>query len=254
MALLLLKLGLTPALIGLATIASRRWGPGVGGLLVALPLTSGPVLLLLALDHGPAFAARATEGSLAGATAVMAFCLAYAWAGRRLVWWAALAAGYFGFAAMSIAMQPVVAGSLVVLVIVALGAPLVGLRLLPARGPAPEETPAPWWDLPARMTMGAALVLAITGFSAVIGPQVSGLLATIPVFITVLAVFTHRREGPARTVLLLRGALIGMFGTIAFVIVLRFVLEPGGIAIAFSVATVVALAIQAVGLRVVRRA
>ena len=104
------------------------------------------------------------------------------------------------------------------------------------------------------MSMGAALVLAITGFSGVIGPQVSGLLATIPVFITVLAVFTHRREGPARTVLLLRGALIGMSGTIAFVIVLRFVLEPSGIAIAFSVATGVALAIQAVGLRVVRRA
>ena len=37
--------------------------------------------------------------------------------------------------------------------------------------------------------------------------QLSGLFATFPVFITVLAVFTHRREGPARANLLLRGAL-----------------------------------------------
>ena len=254
MALLLLKLGLTPALIGLATLVSGRWGPAVGGLVVALPLTSGPVLLFLALEQGLAFAARATEGSLTGVAAVTAFCLAYAWAGRRFTWWAALAAGYLGFGATSIAMQPVASGPLAGLVAIALVAPAVGIRLLPARGPTPDLTSAPWWDLPARMATGAALVLGITGFSAVIGPQVSGLLATIPVFITVLAAFTHRREGPARTILLLRGAQIGMLGTTAFVIVLRLGLEPYGIAIAFPVATLVALAVQAVGLRVIRRA
>ena len=252
-ALVLLKLALTPALIGLATLVSRRWGPTVGGLLVALPLTSGPVLFFLALENGPAFAVRATEGSLAGATAVAAFSLAYAWAGRRLAWWAALLMGYLAFASMSVAMQPVVAGPLGILVVIALGAPLLGLRLLPARRPVPDQSLVPWWDLPIRMALGAALVLGITAASTALGPQVSGLLATVPVFVTVLAVFTHRREGAARTVLLLHGVLLGIFGTVAFVLVLRLTLERYGIAVAFPAAMVVALGIQALGLLVIRR-
>jgi hypothetical protein len=252
-ALLLLKLGLTPGLIGLATIVSRRWGPAVGGLLIALPFTSGPVLLLLAVEHGTTFASDATEGSLAGAAAVAAFCLAYAWAGRGARWWAGFVGGCAGYVAVSLAFQPFITGYDVALMVVAVAAPIVGLALLPARIPPPDETEAPWWDLPARMLLGAALVLGITSFSSVLGPQISGLLATFPVFITVLAVFTHRREGPARAVLLLRGALTGMFATIAFFIVIRLFLVPWGIPAAFTVGIATALAIQAVGLRWIRR-
>ena len=36
----------TPTLIGAASLAGRRWGQGVGGVIVALPLTSGPIALL----------------------------------------------------------------------------------------------------------------------------------------------------------------------------------------------------------------
>ena len=43
MPVLALKLILTPLLIGGASLAARRWGPAIGGWLVSLPLTSGPV-------------------------------------------------------------------------------------------------------------------------------------------------------------------------------------------------------------------
>ena len=56
---MVLKALLAPLLILLATLAGRRWGPGVGGWLAGLPLTSGPVSLILALEQGPEFAARA---------------------------------------------------------------------------------------------------------------------------------------------------------------------------------------------------
>ncbi len=49
MNLLLLKLVLSPLLLLMATLAVRRWGAAVGGLLVGLPLTSGPVSIFLAL-------------------------------------------------------------------------------------------------------------------------------------------------------------------------------------------------------------
>ncbi|MFI5262847.1 MAG: hypothetical protein ACHQZR_09870, partial [Candidatus Limnocylindrales bacterium] len=62
MTILVLKLGLTPILIAGASLAARRWGPSMGGWIVALPLTSGPVLVFLAVDHGLPFAASASVG------------------------------------------------------------------------------------------------------------------------------------------------------------------------------------------------
>jgi hypothetical protein len=63
---LILKLVVTPALIGAASLAGRRWGAAVGGWLVGIPLTSAPIALFLALDHGAHFAASASVGMLLG--------------------------------------------------------------------------------------------------------------------------------------------------------------------------------------------
>src|SRR5260221_7223829 len=72
-----LKLTLTPILILAASLAGRRWGQAVGGWLVALPLTTGPVTFFLALERGTPFAARAADGALGGVAAEACFCLAY---------------------------------------------------------------------------------------------------------------------------------------------------------------------------------
>src|SRR6184192_563504 len=61
---LALKLVLTPALIAIATLAGRRFGPSIGGWLVGLPFTSGPVSLFLALEQGTSFAAAAALGAI----------------------------------------------------------------------------------------------------------------------------------------------------------------------------------------------
>lgn len=49
--ILIIKVVLAPALIGVASWVSRRWGASAGGWFAALPLTSGPVVLVLAA-HG----------------------------------------------------------------------------------------------------------------------------------------------------------------------------------------------------------
>ena len=41
-----LKLVLTPTLIGAASLAGRRWGPAVSGWLVGFPFTSAPIALV----------------------------------------------------------------------------------------------------------------------------------------------------------------------------------------------------------------
>ncbi len=63
-----------PQPLSSAEPASRRAAEdrAVGGLIVALPLTSGPVAFFLALDYGAAFAAEAVVGSLGGLVAIVA--------------------------------------------------------------------------------------------------------------------------------------------------------------------------------------
>ena len=223
---LLLKLVLTPVLIAAASLAGRRWGQAVGGWLVGLPLTSGPVAFFLALDHGVGFAAAVAFGSLAGALAEAAFCLAYGWSARR-GWLVALAAIVFATLAIT-------------------------LRLMPARAPVVAAPPPPRWDLPARMVITTALVVGLTGLAPVLGPRLSGMLASFPVYAAILTVFAHR-AGAAPAAQVLRGLLLGLFSFGAFFLVLGGLIERLGVAGGFVAATIAALAIQAGSLAFVVR-
>jgi hypothetical protein len=53
---------------------------------VGLPLTSGPIAVFLALEHGAEFARDAASGSLAGTTAEACFAVAYAGLAARKTW------------------------------------------------------------------------------------------------------------------------------------------------------------------------
>ena len=46
MTLLLLKVLLAPALVLGTSLAGRRWGPQVAGVLVTLPIVAGPILVI----------------------------------------------------------------------------------------------------------------------------------------------------------------------------------------------------------------
>lgn len=49
---------IAPVLVALSTLAARRWGDAVGGLVSAFPAVVGPVLLGVAQQRGAEFAAR----------------------------------------------------------------------------------------------------------------------------------------------------------------------------------------------------
>jgi hypothetical protein len=80
------KVVVTPLLIGGASLAGRRWGHQLGGWLVALPLTSGPVGFVLATDHGAAFAAQAATGMLAGTISQVMFASTYRALAARVIY------------------------------------------------------------------------------------------------------------------------------------------------------------------------
>ena len=80
----------------------------------------------------------------------------------------------------------------------------------------------------------------------------SGLVATSPVYVAVLAVFEHLRAGRAAALGVLRGLLTGLFGTVAFYVVIWALILPAGIATAFTVAIAATAVVGAASLRVVR--
>ena len=244
---LTLKLVLTPALIGTATLVGRRWGQSVGGWLVGLPLTTGPVAFFIALDHGAAFGAAAVVGSLVGAVAEAAFTVAYGWSATRTAWLPALLAGSVAYAVTAAVLQPIGLGpaALFGLVVAALA---VSIRLMPAGVPGATPAAAPRWDLPARMVLATAVVLALTALAPRLGARWSGLLATYPLFAAILTAFGHRMQGAGAALGVLRGLLFGLFSFAAFCFVLAVGLVPLGIGGAFAGAIAVALLVQGIAL------
>ena len=81
---LVIKLVTVPVLIWTVSVAARRWGPSIGGLILGLPLTPGPVLLFLALEQGNLFASSAAKGTLLALIAYSTSCFVYSKSSFRL--------------------------------------------------------------------------------------------------------------------------------------------------------------------------
>jgi hypothetical protein len=101
--------------------------------------------------------------------------------------------------------------------------------------------------------VATALVLGLTAVAPALGPHLSGLVATFPVYLSVMTVFAHLHAGMPSALGVMRGLLTGMLGTISFFLVVFFALEPAGIGPAFLAASLTALAFQALALAVLRR-
>lgn len=243
MAVMAAKILLSPLCVVGVSLAGRRWGMGVAGVLGGLPVVAGPILLVETLLHGPAFGADAAAGTLLALAALTAFVVVYGRAAGKV---RPIACAFYGWSAFLLGVfvlsfvQPPPALSLIFV-----GACFaIGLRLLPpAEGAVAAGAAPPQWDLPARAGAALLLVLGLTAVSGALGPHLSGLLAPFPIITSVLAIFTYA-HGVDQVVLLLRNFLIGFYGFAAFCFVLAISLTDISNAAAFGAATVAALIVQ----------
>jgi hypothetical protein len=249
----LLKLVATPILVGAASLAGRRWGGEVGGWLVGIPFTSGPIALFLALDSGLHFAAQAATGILAGTVSQAAFAVAYAWVALRAGWTASLAAATVAFLAIT-ALMLQIRIDVVPTFGIAVCSLAIAIFSMPRRGAAdlPQRT-LPWWDIPARMVVATAFVIALTAAAGALGARLAGLLAPFPLYATVLSVFAHRLSGGGSAIAVLNGLLLGLVAFALFFLTVALLLEARGIVVAFVAALVVAVAAQGMSLIAARR-
>jgi len=252
-ALLAVKLLLAPAFVVGASLAGRRFGIHVGGLIGGLPVVAGPILLVYALAHGRSFTAGAAAGTLLGLVSLIAFVVVYGRLAGRWSWSASMLAGWLAFALATVAFSAVSPPLGVALGLATLSL-MLGLAALPRPGAqAREHAAPPSWDLPLRAACAAALVLALTALAGWLGPQLSGLLAPFPVITTVLATFTHAQRGTDELLRLLRGLVSGFGAFALFCFSLALALRHLDTAEAFVLASALALLVQGFVLRVVHR-
>lgn len=249
--LLLLKLVAPPLLIALVAVVSRRWGTTLGGLLAALPLTSGPMSVFFALEHGRAFAAEAAIGSIDGSVAVGAFCIGYTLVASapRSTWARSLTAGLAGFAAavllLDLVHPPLIASVALAaawLSLVLLGSEHV-LRELEARAPPAIRCAraSGGGALALRMVVGGIIVVVITGAARVLGATLAGLVGPLPVVSGVTSVAEHRARGARDAVSTLAGTAAGTVGFAAFFLVVALLISAEPMWLAYGAATIAAL-------------
>lgn len=263
MSVIAAKLLLAPVFVMGATLAARRFGARVGGLLGGLPVVAGPILFVFALTHGRAFAAQAATATLLGIVSLCAFILVYAHLAQRLGWTPSLLAGWLAFLLASGALSQLPAGApeALMLALASLAATVAALsrpfaatqaiaasharfaRPLPFAPPERALDP-PGWDLPLRGLSALLLVIAITALSGPLGPKLSGLLTPFPVVATVLAAFTHAQHGEHQLVRIMRGFATGLVAYVLFCFALALELPQAAVAPSFLLALLAALATQ----------
>ena len=100
------------------------------------------------------------------------------------------------------------------------------------------------WDLALRMAFATGMVVLLTASAKVIGPTLSGVFATFPVYAATLATFAHRLDGWNAAVQVLRGLLLGLFSFAAFFTVLAQLIGHAAVGVSFLVAIIACLAVQ----------
>jgi hypothetical protein len=222
----------------------------LSGWLVALPLTSGPIVLFIALEQGASVAQQAAGGSLLGATAQVAFAAAYTVVARRIGWIPSLATAVAAFFAIALAVPPLPPAASYVLLVAVVATFLAGFGQ--QRGSFDAAVPTPAWDIPARVVAATVLVVAISALAPIVGGRASGILATFPVYAAVLATFAHVTRGLQEAGAVLRGLATGLLGFGAFFLALSLLLGTVGIATSFLAALAIGCVVQAATLPLVR--
>lgn len=206
-----------------------------------MPVVAGPILLIIYLEHGAAFASRAAAAATLGVVPLALYAVVFALASRQFGWATSLLVSWLSVLVTDLVLVWVdlpVAVALGLAVLALSGANRVLRRLKVSS--RPRSLP-PWWDLPARAAATAALVLLVTGLANALGPVWTGVLTPFPIGLSVVCAFAAAHDGHDGLVALLRGVVPGLNGFALFCCTVAVCSGPLGGGAAFGIATGIAI-------------
>jgi hypothetical protein len=239
----LLRILLAPLAVLVGTVAQRRFGHAISGLIVGLPLTSLPLLWLVALQHGTAFASSMTSALLVGSVAEAVVLWLYARLTTHVSPFLALGATLAAFAFVAGAVNFLKLSAILAALITAAGFALA-LWLWPSNAGG-TVSPSGRSRLWLRLVLSAVFTLVIVALAGRLGPVVSGLVDALPAMSLMMAFMTHQDHGATASSTFLRGVTRGSYSYLVAMLVLAETLRWGNLLLAFALAMGAALVVQA---------
>ena len=249
---LALRMALVALFVVLVALVAERLGPFLGAMLASLPLYTGPVYLLLALEHEPRYIAEATIASVAICGANPIFALIYAMLARTRSVWVSLAGALAAWAVYGIAVQ---AREWTLIEAVLLVAPIYAVSVWLAqsftRGVVLRPAERRWSDLAQRAIFVAVLTGIVIIASRHVPARVTGVLSVVPILTTSLVLVMHPRVGGPVTAALLAHTLGGLVGMVIAFVAVSLTVDPIGLwpALGLGLAITVAWNLMLIGLR-----
>jgi len=194
---LLLKIVMTASIVVAASVVVERSGPFIGSLIAALPTAGGAAMIILAIEHPPAFIAQSAVGSIVANAVVAVFALSYAALAQRRSLVVSLAFAYlvwFVCAALTRLVDWTVTSAVLLNIVVFPLAILAGTRFRSA-GAAKVRVAFTGTDLAWRAGVVTLCVIIVTAASNSIGSFASGLFAFFPVAMGSFFIILHPRIG-----------------------------------------------------------
>jgi len=211
--LLLIKMMSAAGIVVGCSLIAERSGPLLAAMIATLPISIGPVLVFLALDHDATFISQAVFASMGANLATAAMVLVHVLMAQRHGTVASLGTALALWAVVATAMRFVQLPTVAIILasILAYG----GLHhlfrpYLDIRPAAPPERL--WYAIPLRAACVALLAGTVTVASSHVGSAWSGTLAALPVvFSSLIAMLQPLIGGPAMAAIVANSAL-GLMG------------------------------------------
>ncbi|MGA7834337.1 MAG: hypothetical protein WCA31_03940 [Acidimicrobiales bacterium] len=242
MLFLVLRIIIGPLGVLVGTIAQRRLGHAVGGLVIGLPLTSLPLLGLVALQRGSAFTGSMTTAILIGSIAEGLVLWTYAHMTTRFSPVIALTGTLALFTISLVLLGTLHLSAITAGVLTAAGFALA-LRWWPTTN-ADESVPSGRSRLAARVVAATIFTVIIVTMAGKLGALLSGLVDALPMTTMLMAFMTHQEQGSEAASRFVRGVLRGSFSWVISTVVLAELLRTGDLMLAFGLSLATALVVQ----------
>lgn len=229
-----------PLVIGGVTVASKKWGNLVGGMIASLPWIAGPIMLFFTIEQGVDFAVSSVKGIMMGVVGVLAFCFVYIYSAIKYKWYVSLFFAYCGFVTTTVLLKTCENFiDLNTWFTIAVVLSLIGIKVFPRLEMQASSGQTLKYDIYLRMVIITVFVALITYLAQILGPTWSGILTPFPIITAILAAFTHYTQGAYGTSIILRGMLTGFIGFASFLYLQAQFLPHFPIAAAFAIGFVV---------------
>lgn len=211
--LLLLKMAVAAAIVVSCSLLAERVGPQLAAMIATLPISAGPVLAFLALEHDADFIATSVLGSMNSNLANASLSLVYVLLAQRFGTLVSLGTALITWVAAIALLREFALPFPATLVLTIVVFPVLHRIFRPYLAARPIKPAGRlWYVLPLRAAAVATLTGVVTTLSATVGPAWSGVLAALPLVLSSLIAILHPRIGGPASAAVIANSALGLLG------------------------------------------